>query len=146
MPRQRLKGRQGGTSAKPLDAWLREWGEQRATWFVQEFTCLAGASWPFGAAETIVERVLRGPLSHEHVRQVSTAEGERVAAALAAQAVLEAPVMEQGEEEPQGLNVVVEGAWGTSRDNPEGMEGKVGVVYTAVAQVGKPRRKRIHRR
>ena len=148
LPRQRLACKQCGTIAKPLDDWLRALGEHRATWFVQELTCLAGASWPFEAAETIVERVLLGPISHEQVRQVSTAEGERVATQLAkeAQAVLEAPVMDKGEEDPQGLNVVVDGDWVKSRDNPEGMEGKVGVVYTGVAKVGKHRRKLVNRR
>lgn len=78
-----------------------------------------------------------GPISHEQVRQVSTAEGECVATQLAkeAQAVLEAPMMDKGAEDPQGINVVVDGDWVRSRDNPEGMEGKVGVVSLGSGQL-----------
>src|SRR5579883_768260 len=46
LPRQRVKCRACGASSQPMDQWLAELGDHRATWLVQELACLAGASWP----------------------------------------------------------------------------------------------------
>ncbi len=148
LPRQRVQCRACNAYSQPMDKWLKELGEHRATWLVKELTCLAGASWPYGDSEVIVERMLLGEVSHEQIRRVANAEGERVAEELEAeaQAVLETPVFDEGEEEARGLNVVLDGDWVRSRDNPEGMEAKIGVIYTGVERIGKDRRKLVNRR
>jgi len=148
LPRQRVQCRACNAYSQPMDAWLKELGEHRATWRVQELTCLAGASWPYGDSEVIVERMLLGEVSHEQIRRVANAEGERVAKELEAEAqtVLETPVFDEGEEDARGLNVVLDGGWVRSRDNPEGMEAKIGVVYSGVERIGKDRRQRVNRR
>lgn len=148
LPRQRVKCRACGSSSQPMDDWLKELGDHRATWLVQELTCLAGASWPFGDAEVIVERMLLHAVSHEQIRRVARAEGALVAREFEAeaQAVLEAPVCDAGEEDAEGLNVVLDGDWIKSRDNPNGMEAKIGVVYTGVETIGRERRRLVNRR
>jgi hypothetical protein len=148
LPRRRVKCRACKSYGQPMDKWLGELGDHRTTWLVQELTCLAAASWPYGDAEVIVERMLLGAVSHEQIRRVANAEGERVAEELEAEAqtVLEAPVFDEGEEDARGLNVVLDGDWVKSRDNPEGMEAKVGVVYTGVERIGKDRRRLVNRR
>ena len=45
-----------------------------------------------------------------------------------------------GVDGPQMVNVAIDGGWARSRDNPNGMEGKVGVVYVASEKVGEHRR------
>ena len=150
--RERVRCRACGTFSQPLDQWLDELGPHRQTWFVQELCCLAGASWPDDACQTIAERILFGELSHEQIRRVANAEGEKVAEALKQEAdkVLQAPVFEQGVDDNLGLSVALDGDWIRSRDNPAGMEAKVGVVYTGVEVIGKngeqERRKLLNRR
>ena len=148
LPRQRVKCRACGAFSQPMDDWLKELGDHRATWLVQELTSLAGASWPFGDAEVIVERMLLHAVSHEQIRRVASAEGALVANEFEAeaQAVLDAPVFEEGEEDAGGLNVVLDGDWINSRDNPKGMEAKIGVVYSGVEQIGRERRRLVNRR
>lgn len=112
------------------------------TLFVQELSCLAAASWPYEACESIVGRILLGEVSHEQIRRVAKVEGQRVVEELEseAQAVLETPVLDEGEDEDaKGLNVALDGNWVRSRDNAEGMEAKVGVVCTGTDVVGKNR-------
>src|SRR5579885_383278 len=138
LPRQRVKCRACGASSQPMDQWLAELGDHRATWLVQELACLAGASWPYSDSEVIVERMLLGAVSHEQIRRVASGEGALVAKELEAEAhaVLEAPVFDEGEEDSRELNVVLDGDWIKSRDNPNGMEAKIGVIYTGVEKIG----------
>ncbi len=148
LPRQRVKCRACGAYSQPMDQWLGELGEHRATWLVQELACLAGASWPYGDSEVIVERMLLEAVSHEQIRRVASAEGELVAKELEAEAeaVLGSAVIDEGEEDSRGLNVVLDGDWIKSRDNPNGMEAKIGVVYTGVETIGRDRRRLVNRR
>jgi len=148
LPRQRVKCRACGAYSQPMDQWLAELGDHRATWLVQELTCLAGASWPFGDAEVIAERMLLHAVSHEQIRRVASAEGALVAKELEAEAhaVLDSPVFEEGEEDCRGLNVVLNGDWIKSRDTPNGMEVKIGVIYTGVEKIGRARRRLVNRR
>jgi len=148
LARQRVKCRACGAYSQPMDEWIKELGGHRATWFVQELECLAAGSWPYGDSEAIVERMLLGAVSHEQIRRVAGAEGERVAQGLEdeAQAVLESPVFDEGEEDARRVNVAMDGDWVKSRDNPEGMEAKVGVVYTGVEKIGRDRRRLVNRR
>jgi hypothetical protein len=128
-----------GSYSQPLAEWLEELGEHRASWFVQELQALAAASWPYQAAETIVERILFGEVSHEQIRRVGTAEGERVAQVLAEEAteVLATPIIEEEADPTKALNLALDGNWVRSRDNQAGMEAKVGVVYTGVELIGR---------
>lgn len=148
LPRQRVKCRACGVYSQPMDQWLEQLGDHRATWLVQELICLAGASWPYGDSEVVVERMLLGAISHEQIRRVASDEGELVAKGLEAeaQAVLDSPVFDEGEEDSRGLNVVLDGDWIRSRDNPKGMEAKIGVVYAGVEKIGRDRRRLVNRR
>lgn len=64
-----------------MDQWLTELGAHRATWLVQEVTCLAGASWPYSDSDVSVERMLLETVSHEQIRRVASGDGEVVATA-----------------------------------------------------------------
>ena len=96
----------------------------------------------------MVERMLLHAVSHEQIRRIASAEGALVANEVEAeaQAVLDAPVCDEGEEDAGELTVVLDGDWIKSRDNPNGMEAKIGVVYSGGEQIGRERRRLGNRR
>jgi hypothetical protein len=122
---------------------------------------LAGASWPYATAATVLQQLCGARISAETVRQLTqragtaamqtqaeaavqlltptaaTVRAERATAL--AQPVVPAPA-------PELLMVGLDGGWVPSREQPGGMEGKVGVVATEVEPIGGGRRRLVQRR
>jgi hypothetical protein len=121
----------------------------------------AGRSWPYATAAGVLHDLCGATVSAEQVRRVTVAAGRQEAHRQwdAASSVI-TPTMpavraERGHalrapigraEGPDWLLVGLDGGWVASRDQPGGMEGKVGVVATAAAPVGRHGRRRLTRR
>lgn len=124
---------------------------------------LAGASWPYATAARVLQDLCGAQVSHEEVRRWTVRQGSQEAQHQQAEAeALLAPTAEQVRVEgdatarrvrlgealraappPERLTVGLDGGWLPSRDQPGGMEGKVGIVATGAAAVGKHGRHRL---
>jgi hypothetical protein len=124
---------------------------------------LAGARWPYATAARVLHDLCGAQVSHEEVRRWTVRQGTQEAQnqqAEAAEAL--APTAEQVRVErdtaarcvrlgeplraappPERLTVGLDGGWLPSREQPGGMEGKVGVVATGVEAVGVHGRQRL---
>lgn len=115
-----------------------------------DLAALCGASWPYRQAADVLGRLRGAPLSHEAVRAVVGSVGARVATAHAvAAAAVCAPASRTTEAPrpvPTEVAVELDGAWVASRDNPHGLEVKVGVVHTGSDVIGRTRRRLRQRR
>lgn len=124
---------------------------------------LAGASWPYATAARVLHDLCGAQVSHEEVRRWTVRQGTQEAQAqLAAAEALLTPTAEQVRDQrdaeararrleewqaprsaPTRLTVGLDGGWLPSRDQPGGMEGKVGVVATGAQAVGAHGRQRL---
>jgi hypothetical protein len=130
---------------------------------------LAGASWPYATAARVLHDLCGAQVSHEEVRRWTVRQGTQVAQVAQAQqaeaAALLVPTAEhvraardaqaraqrlqrQGTPvataaPPTRLTVGLDGGWLPSREQPGGMEGKVGVVATGRETVGQHGRHRL---
>jgi len=116
----------GGTISQPL----------------QEAAMLAGCSWPYRAASSVLKRLSGAQISAEEIRLLTNrggklravqqqAEAERACSSVAQ----EAPAAQQAE--PPML-VGLDGGWVCSREQRGGMEGKVAVVCSQVKDLPMP--------
>ena len=144
-----------GRRFRPAAALLECVGSGNVTGKLRSACVLAGASWPYKTAARVLGELCGAKVSPEKLRQLtalsghSEAESQVVAArqahsptvesvrAKAAQPVVAAPHM---------LWVGLDGGWVASRDQPKGMEGKVGVVATRTEPVGVLGRQRLAER
>lgn len=126
---------------------------------------LAGASWPYATAAQVLHDLCGAQVSHEEVRRWTVRQGAQEAQDQQTEAeTLLAPTAQQVRSErdaaaraqrldvaaaaaapptPQRLTVGLDGGWLPSREQPGGMEGKVGVVTTGTNAVGKRGRQRL---
>jgi hypothetical protein len=132
-----------GTHFQPDDAALGPaMGTGQCTPKVRELAAACGASWPYQQAAEVLQLLRGAPLAPETIRTIVARTGEALAAQhqaeaqAACQPPARAPARVVG---PARLEVVVDGGWVRSRDNPEGMEIKVGVVHTGSAVCGRTR-------
>lgn len=112
----------------------------------QQAVCvLAGSSWPYKSASRVLEGLCGAKVSPEKLRQITVEAGIK-SARQQVEAAQEAhnPTVESVRakrllpvtQPPEMLLVGLDGGWVASRDNPGGMEGKVGVVATEMEPVG----------
>jgi len=122
----------------------------------------AGSSWPYATAARVLFAVCGATVSAEQIRRVTVAAGVQEAqrqVQVATQAVTPTMAAVRAEREqalrgpvqpmtaaPDWLLVGLDGGWVPSRDQPGGMEGKVGVVATAADPIGRHGRRRLRRR
>jgi hypothetical protein len=132
---------------------------------------LAGASWPYATAARVLHRLSGAQVSAEQVRhhthqtgdheaQAQQAEAARLLQPTAAPVRAEREAQDRADREQRGrhqawrgpaptppapdrLLVGLDGGWVPSREQPGGMEGKVGVVATGVVPVGTHGRQRL---
>lgn len=124
---------------------------------------LAGASWPYATAARVLQDLCGAQVSHEEVRRWTVRQGTQEAQTQQTEAeALLAPTADQvrvardaelraqrlGRQDcpappPERLTVGLDGGWLPSREQPGGMEGKVGVVATGSEAVGKRGRRRL---
>jgi len=154
---------QCGRRFRPAQGCLRALGQGTVTPALGAACALAGASWPYATAARVLHDLCGAQVAHEEVRhwtvrqgtqqaQIQQAEAETLVAPSAAQVRAErdhaARAQRLGAEGPAGpapdrLTVGLDGGWVPSRDQPGGMEGKVGVVATGVEAVGTQGRHRL---
>jgi hypothetical protein len=155
-----------GRRFRPAAPWLAGLHGANVTPALAEVCVLAGTSWAYAAAARVVRQLCGAAVSAETVRALTAAAGtaEQRAQQAAAEAVVAptaAQVRAQDAAErarrparrapaappaPARLLVGLDGGWVASRDQPGGMEGKVGVVATGVAPVGQDRQRLTPRR
>jgi hypothetical protein len=160
---RRLRCEDCGRCVRPADAFLTVLSGMNVTARLREACVLAGSSWPFQTAALVLRGLCGAEISGEWVRQLTLAAGAdeaRCQAAAAARLVrptmgdVRAERAHQPVQPPQGtpprvaerLLVGLDGGWVPSRDQPGGMEGKVGVVATEFTPVGRHGRQRLTRR
>lgn len=152
-----------GQRFRPAAGCLAPLGQGNMTPELAADCALAGASWPYATAARMLRRLSGAQVSHEAVRQRCVQAGRQEAAGqqreaeqlleVTAEAVrrerdtaARAPRLgEPSRVAPvaQRLTVGLDGGWLPSRDQPGGMEGKVGVIATGAAAVGQHGRQRL---
>jgi hypothetical protein len=159
---RRLRCEDCGHRFRPADPFLARLDGFAATARLRAAATLAGSSWPYHTAAMVLRELCGAHISAESVRQLTNAAGQREAQRQAeAAARLVAPTAADVRTEraapagaecvgtdaaPARLLVGLDGGWVPSRDQPGGMEGKVGVVATEVQPVGRRGRQRLVRR
>lgn len=160
---RRLRCEDCGRCVRPADAFLAALGGMNVTGRLREACVLAGSSWPFQTAALVLRGLCGAEISGEWVRRLTVAAGADAArrqAEAAARLVTPTMVDIRAERAPrpapppdgarapsaERLLVGLDGGWVPSRDQVGGMEGKVGVVATEVAAVGRRGRRRLARR
>ncbi len=147
---------------RPADAFVACLGGLTVTARLRDACVLAGSSWPYATAALVLRGLCGAEISPEWVRQLTIAAGHNEAdaqAARAARLVTPSAVDIRAERAthlttvapppaapPAQLLVGWDGGWVPSRDQPGGMEGKVGIVATEVAPVGQHGRHRLVQR
>ena len=143
LKRHRVKCHECTSLSQPADSMLKEVRGGHASIRFAELASLSGASWPYEQAATVLEKMVGDKVSHEQVRRLTNRHGQDAFEAQLREAdgALERHVEPSaGVDGPQMVNVAIDGGWARSRDNPNGMEGKVGVVYVDSEKVGEHRR------
>jgi len=111
---------------------------------LQEAAMLAGCSWPYRVASSQLKRLSGACISAEEIRLLTNRQGKLRAAQQQAEAervcsaVVQSqePSGEQSSEQP--MLVGLDGGWVCSREQRGGMEGKVAVVCSQVADLPMP--------
>ena len=116
----------GGTISQPL----------------QEAALLAGCSWPYRAASSVLKRLSGAEISAEEIRLLTNRGGQQraeqqqeEAERVCSSAVVAAPSAEAGQ---SPMLVGVDGGWVCSREQRGGMEGKVAVVCSQMEDLPMP--------
>lgn len=159
---RRLRCEQCWQRFRPADRFLSclEGGNVSAQ--LKQACVLAGASWPYATAATVLRDLCGAKVSAETVRQLTRqAGGMEVAEQLETVEKILNPtakeVRAQRESElsqetvseggpPELLMVGLDGGWVPSREQVGGMEGKVGVIASEVQNISKGRRRLSQRR
>jgi hypothetical protein len=156
---RRLRCETCGRRFRPADAFLASLAGGMVSSRLRAACVLAGSSWPYQTAVTVLHGLCGAEVSAEWVRHLTNAAGSQEARSQreAAQARVAPPLaMRAAEREgylappqtaaPEQLLVGLDGGWIASREQPGGMEGKVGVVATETEAVGRRGRHRLSRR
>jgi hypothetical protein len=150
-----------GRGFRPAEAFLACLGGANLTGELRALAVLAGSSWPYETGARVLARLSGACISAESVRQltgragedeakVQLEEAERVVGPdwqeAKAQSTAELGAEAAAVPKPKILLVGLDGGWVASRDQPGGMEGKVGVVSTEANPIGKAGRHRLSTR
>lgn len=149
LPLSRRQCRGCGRHYRPAGRLIAALGGASVTAGLARWCADAGASWPYAAAAGKVRAWSGARLSAETVRRLTNQAGRAlVAQEEAAAAAVVAPSRQQVRDQqrprpaaaPAVLVVEFDGGWLASRDQPGGMEGKLGLVYAGSQPVGSGRR------
>lgn len=157
---RRARCRTCGYRYRPASDALASLGQVNTTAALRTAAVAAGSSWPFATAARLLDELLGAVISPEQVRQLTISAGrQRAAGQQATAAACVTPTAEVVRSErtaatertrygsrpvvapppPARLLVGLDGGWIPSRDQPGGMEGKVGVVATGTVAIGPDR-------
>lgn len=146
---------------RPAERCLGEVKGHNVTPGLRELTAWVGSCCPYETAAGVLKRLSGVQFSDEQLRQLTNEQGQAVAKAQRSQAeqgLKEAVDMEligsqreqasssRGAEQPDWLQVGLDGGWLPSYEQKGGMEGKIGVVASQIDSVGKHGRHRLTRR
>ncbi len=148
---RRLRCQECQVRLRPIEPRLESLQGANVTGKLRAACVLAGSSWPYKTASRVLKDLCGARVSNEKLRQITVEAGRQEAERQAevaqkahnptftsVRAKWKLPVVESAEM----LLVGLDGGGVASRDNPGGMEGKVGVVATEMEPVGiKGRRK-----
>jgi len=156
---RRLRCEDCGRRFRPADPFLVSLAGGNVTSRLRVACVLAGSSWPYQTAATVLRDLCGAEISAEWVRQLTNAAGTQEARSQqdAADAAVTPPLalsaaerrgcLERGASAaPEQLLVGLDGGSIPSREQAGGMEGKVGVVATETEAVGCRGRRRLSRR
>ena len=161
VPLRRLRCQQCGQLFRPAERCLAEVAGHNVTPDLRELAALVGSSWPYETAAGVLKRLSGVQLSDERLRQLTNEQGSILAKQQQGQAqqvlqeaVSMAQIRAQREksdhspqpEQPELLQIGLDGGWLPSREQKGGMEGKIGVVASQVEAVGKHGRHRLTKR
>lgn len=144
-----------GGRFRPADPLLAQLAGANSTGKLREACVLAGTSWPYQTAARVLGELCGARVSKETVRKLANAAGvgeaerqrdgaERLHAPTGES--VRAKAGEPRPDPPEMLEVGLDGGWVPSRDQPGGMEGKVGVVATGSEPVGLGGRRKLAQR
>lgn len=151
-----------GRRFRPAERFLAPLEGANITAHLKEVAVLAGASWPYATAAFVLGKLSGARISPESIRQLTGgagAEEMRRQVGRAKQVVTPtgrdvrhdrertlAGSAEGAGRGPDLLMVGLDGGWVPSREQPGGMEGKVGVVASDVESIGRGKRRLSRRR
>lgn len=134
---------------------------QNVTADLQDLAALVGGSWPYETAAGVLERLSGVQLSEERLRQLTNEQGTALAKRQHSEAqrglkeAIDMSEIRAQREHSQDtrlpnsvewLQVGLDGGWLPSREQPGGMEGKMGVVAGQIERVGKQGHHRLTKR
>ncbi len=142
VPRRRFRCQGCGRRWCPANGLFSELKGGTISVPLQEAAMLAGCSWPYRAASGLLKRLSGAQISAEEIRLLTNRGGQQRAEQQQAEAeracsspATETPAAQQAE---QPLLVGLDGGWVCSREQRGGMEGKVAVVCSHVADLPMP--------
>ena len=161
VPLKRLRCQGCSQRFRPAERCLAEVKGHNITPNLRELAALVGSSWPYEPAAGVLQRLSGVQLWAERVRQLTNERGSALAKQqqseaqhLLQEAVSMTQIRAQREhssspvqpQAPAWLQVGLDGGWVPSREQPGGMEGKIGVVASHIEVVGKRGRHRLTKR
>lgn len=161
VPLKRLRCQACRLLFRPATQCLAEVQGHNITPELRELAALVGSSWPYETAAGVLKRLSGVQLSDERLRQLTNEQGSELAQQQQseAQQVLKEAISiaqiraqreqshaEAEQEQPEWLQVGLDGGWLPSREQKGGMEGKIGVIASQVEAVGKRGRHRLTKR
>jgi hypothetical protein len=142
VPRQRFRCQGCGRRWCPANRLFAELKGGTVSRPLQEAAMLAGCSWPYRAASSLLKRLSGAQISAEEIRLLTNRGGKQRAVQqqeeaerACSSAAKEAPAAPKAE---QPMLVGLDGGWVGSREQRGGMEGKVAVVCSQVADLPMP--------
>jgi hypothetical protein len=159
---RRLRCEACGRQFRPAEPFVARLAGGTVRARLRDACVLAGSSWPYATAATVLRGLCGAEISAEWIRQLTTTAGTteahtqsetaiRLVTASATTVRAErsaARTTSAAPPSPAPVRLLVgwDGGWVPSRDQPGGMEGKVGVVATDTEPVGTQGRQRLVRR
>src|SRR5205823_10939157 len=142
--RRRFRCQQCGRSFCPAKSLFVELQGGTVTAPLQDAALLAGCSWPYRAASATLKRLSGAQISAEEIRLLTNRHGQQQAAQQQGEAERVWASADEGPEAvetaEQPMLVGLDGGWVCSREQKGGMEGKVAVVSSHVADLRVPTR------
>jgi len=142
VPRRRFRCQGCGRRWRPVTHLFAQLKGGTVSLPLQEAAMVAGCSWPYRVASTQLKRLSGAHISAEEIRLLTNRAGKQRAVQqqeeaerACSSAAKEAPSAQKAE---QPMLVGLDGGWVGSREQRGGMEGKVAVVCSQVADLPMP--------
>lgn len=142
VPRRRFRCLGCGRRSCPANCLFTQLKGATITPSLQEAAILAGCSWSYRVAASLLKKLSGAQISAEEIRQLANRKGKQRAAQQQEEAeqACAYPAQEQasGQHAEQPMLVGLDGGWVGSREQRAGMEGKVAVVCSQMEDLPLP--------